>query len=240
MCTEQYFLGPSLLRYRFYNWYGWSALIDKIMKDWDHRKQTWEIGLDLKGKFKQEKNRTLQKLIQLFYGTTVDHRGLYGDTTPINTYYIKQIYHTFPKAPYIFLVRDGRDVMAAYHRYNEVFDHLPTFDSRIGIWNLAFQHYEWLRRRTNVLTIKYENLVQEPSKVISVIYDFLGIENDNNWVNSVALDTGPDHFSGEHHSNITKPIFDSSIGKATEILDNKTFELATKKMKIGLTRLGYL
>ena len=47
----------------------------------------------------------------MYSSSTNKNFKIWGDKTPQNTYFIKHIFPVYPSAKYVFIVRDGRDVV---------------------------------------------------------------------------------------------------------------------------------
>ena len=81
-----------------------------------------------------ENNRSLAYILNRFYLYHAESIGvncsIWGDKTPVNTFYLHRIKSVFPSAKYIHLVRDGCDVVSSYVR-----EHLyPDVQSAANRW----------------------------------------------------------------------------------------------------------
>ncbi len=90
-----------------------------------------------------------------------------GDKTPDHHRNLPEILEMFPQSPVIFVLRDPRDTVRSIKK---------TFDANTEagtrMWRTAFMSY-W-RARNSVYTVRYEELVQNPSEVTKGMCDFLG------------------------------------------------------------------
>lgn len=160
---------------------------------------------------------------------------IWGDKSPLNTNFIKYIYPEFPDAKYIFLIRDPRDVALSYRRY------LGSDSFKFGIWKWrdSVRSYEYLSKRTDVLLVKYEDLVELPNNEISRITDFLNLSKDDSIskykVSAEKMGVEED----THHQNLRKPISSRSVGKWKNELSEKDVSCFTLNIKIEMKRFGY-
>lgn len=97
----------------------------------------------------------------------------WGEKTPYNLFFIKEILEDFPNAQFIFITRDGRDASADY------------IESAFGPTNIFCAAHVWKRSQNAAapwrkklepsvwMDVKYEELVVEPERVLKQICDFL-------------------------------------------------------------------
>jgi len=160
---------------------------------------------------------------------------IWGDKSPLNTNFIKYIYPEFPDAKYIFLMRDPRDVALSYRKY-------LGFDSfRYGIWKWhdSVKSYYYLLERTNVLLVKYENLVESPTNELSRITDFLNLNKDDSISKSKVSANQMGVEEDSHHQNLRKPISSRSVGNWKNELSEIDLSYFTINIKTEMKRFGY-
>lgn len=166
-----------------------------------------------------------------------DDTRYWVEKTPYNEFFVEQIFHFWPNAKCIHMVRDPRDYFASYkmrsHRKRE---HSPS--SLIMSW-------EWLQsvQKANknekiygtqrYLVLRYEDLVRNPEETIAVVCRFLAIERRP----SLLVPTkggGKVNWSGNAANGRAYQGIDSSIlGRWTTTLTKRevlTIESATAKM----------
>ena len=161
---------------------------------------------------------------------------IWGDKSPLNTNFIQYIYPEFPDAKYIFLIRDPRDVALSYRKY------LGSDSFRFGIWKWkdSVKSYDYLLKRTNVLLVKYENLVESPTIELNRITDFLSLSSDDSISKSKVSAEKMGVEEDSHHQNLRKPISSSSVGKWKNELSETDLSYFTKNIKTEMKRFGYL
>lgn len=147
------------------------------------------------------------------------------------------LYEMFPRARFIHIVRDGRDV----------FDSWRSMDPSKG--HPAVMALDWRHKLasieksiaqlpdSNTLTLRYEDLVSQPEDMVRSICTFLGIDFD---ANMLEFHKTSQRYIGDHHSKlIFKAIDDANISKWRKNMSQdeiKIYELMAHK---SLTQYGY-
>jgi hypothetical protein len=188
--------------------------------------------------------RSLAHLIDLVFRRYLEDKApealRWGDKSIGNAMCLPLIDELFPAARYIVLIRDGRDVAvslvaadtttvtdvgraADYWRRSVTLSR--QFVSRLG----ADRHIE----------VRYEDLVGEPQRVVSGVYDFLGLSFDPGALEvSDRIDALGDANRGIHR-NLRRPINSDSIGKWRRVLDAGQTEALQTQIGDKLQELGY-
>lgn len=117
--------------------------------------------------------------------TSVSGGKRWVDHTPIYTHLLPELGDMFPGAQFIHILRDGRRVVNSMMSFLKIFDGDPSsvpwacdFREACKTWRryvrtaLAFER----RAPERCLTARNEDLVAQPAKEFTRIYDFLGIE----------------------------------------------------------------
>ncbi len=244
--SEQYFLGNSIIKFKLYNFLIWRDLLKIIIGELlpSTGSHTWEFGPDeIFRKLNESSDKSLQLLIdQVYraYGNKIRVFKKWGDTTPLNTLYIPEIYSVFPKAKYIFLIRDGRDVVASYKRGGDYLGKLSDPNLAVKHWMNAIEKYDWLAKHTEVKCVQYEDLVNNPTEVLSEICQFLGVDFQQRMLDFHKEKPKNDLYSEPQHANLVKPVFDSSIGNYMSSLEGNELSAVEKTIKTGLERFKYI
>ncbi len=236
--SEQYFLPSFIYRFILYNDQSSLSLNRKLLQLIQNKElHTWQnmekIHLDME---------PLQEMIDKIYRAEggVGEDAIWGDSTPVNTRYIGEIFRVFPKASYIFLVRDGRDVVASYQKDQRAFDHLPDLPSQVDFWVDSISKYKWLSGKTQVLLIKYEDLVAKPAEVLCQCYDFLGVKDESDqWSDYLEQIPENEFYRPIHHSGLRKLPFGNSVGAWKDRLTEPQKKFCDLKMKDWLSEYGY-
>lgn len=144
---------------------------------------------------------------------------LLGDKTPILVHYIDAVFPVFSRSKYLFLIRDPADVAYSYLQIKDSANH--AFDA--AIWRIrdSYRAYWYLKARTPVHLIGYEDLVSQPDAVLTGIANFLGVQpiiglhNVQRDLSEMAAD-GLDHLK-----NVSSALSTSNIGKGRKALSSE-------------------
>jgi hypothetical protein len=102
------------------------------------------------------------------------HKPRWGEKTPHNLYYVREILQDFPGAKIINLVRDGRDV--AVEQLRSAFGPRNVY-AAAKIWKKVQQTADTVRHElppSTWLDVRYEELVSNPVEVLTEVTAFLG------------------------------------------------------------------
>lgn len=250
MPSEQYFIHNLIIKFQLYNWLLWrdlgKILAGEIISSLETH--TWE--LEEKNLFSEivlakGEDRSLHKIIDNIIKTYANQLNssfkIWGDSTPLNQRYIREIYRAYPNAKYIYLVRDVRDVISSYKRKGNDVPFLP-FTNHVQCaksWVHTFEQSNWLKKRTPVLHVRYESLVSDTDHTINQIFSFLNVNAER--INTRKVDVPKMSFyEASHHSNLKNPINTKSIGRWKNELNkeqiNDIMPIIAKPMK----KLNYL
>ena len=161
--------------------------------------------------------RSLEAIVSGFYQFHSHEQGKgalrWGDKTPMHVYHLNEIYSVYPKAKFVYLLRDGIDVVYSY-----VGTHKENYDINRAAdrWKSSLLAFEKFEHRTNAdcYTVRYEELVERPVDVVSALLKYLDLEGDlarlgeTNLVGSMG-----DVTRLKHHENVYLPIQKTMIGK---------------------------
>ena len=183
--------------------------------------------------------RSFRGVITTFFRLYAERYGspIWGAKTPANVFWINEIFRHFPKARFILLFRDGRDVSV---------EQVKTEWGPTNLYTacLAWQHYvkAMLHAKKELpagsyLEVRYEDFVTEPDSGISGICDFLEIEYDPTMVRYYKQET-EDFLKQGYHRQAGGPITDEYVGIY------KNLPLAERQLQVAvigdtLRELGY-
>ncbi len=219
--------------------------------------ETWNFNLNLfKEKVLLIQPKNYSELCALVYITFGEDKGkamkIWGDK---NNYYIHKLNvmeNLYPKAKYIHLVRDGRDVAVSYLELKELKSeskYKPNLPLEINeIAN------EWVQNTMKVDSflenidpkrkqiILYEDLIQHTEKILKQICGFLEIEFSNSMLNyylqNKAENIEPVELMDWKMKTLEKPDFDN-IGKFKKLLSSLQLETFERKANSTLMHYGY-
>ena len=251
---ENYVLPYAIIKYRLYNFLEWSDLTRLIIADFDDETQTEFWELSFKGFYNQMKElpknersfRRLYHEINLLYAKQkgFEKKIAWGDKSPHNIRKIEYIYPLFKESKYLFLVRDGRAVSnSLIHSKKEVFGNYTSIEGATDLWNLSIEKYEWLKKRVpkqNLMLVKYEDLVSEPSNVTTKILSFLGYKNENLEQGRTEQVSKLGFSKVEHHANTSNKTSVNRIEKwKTELTEDEISQITTL-IKPNLLKFEYI
>jgi len=160
-----------------------------------------------------------------------DKYQYFSEKTPLNSDGAMQLLELFEDSKFIYIYRDGRDVV---NSFKEASKRATNAGERLGwgskgwafIWRnrvKAFNEFEKSGRfKDRYITVRYEELVNDPEKVITYIMSFLGMKIEEKQMQ-------PESFTSKE--------FDERIDKAwytKELFEQKINPANVSKWKRGL------
>jgi Sulfotransferase family len=185
----------------------------------------------------------LQSIIT-FYGTWEaraagkERLTWWGDNAPYHVYHVPFFNYLFPTSKLILVIRDPRDVYASSKAALDYDVH-----TAIGAWEKALldgvlaKSYLGSER---VRQIKYEDLVMAPRARLQDLCAFLGVEYEEAMSIYHNSDAAKAVAKLDHHKNLLRPVFDSSVGRYRQILTQEEIATIHRRLYSPMTCLGYL
>jgi hypothetical protein len=242
---ETYVLGEIISRWRKWRALDWRERVFLFCAYFDRHNLFADLEIETLSPFAKEAcalekhAQTRQHLIDLFYAFMTREHGYsatrWGDKTPWNTMHLEAIVKAYPDAYYLFLKRDGRDVVASQLKSD-----MRDFDSATQRWidaNAACRRHLKKARRAP-LEIAYETLVTDPETVFKSIFEWANLDFAPDYLTKVPEKLG-DVGRHAHHAAVTQPITASSIGKWRESLPEHAFDRAPSAFGEMMRDLGY-
>jgi len=134
-----------------------------------------------------------------------------GEKTPMHYRYLSEILEKFPQSPVIFLMRDPRDTVRSMQKAFS-----QSVASATRTWNEAYLHYSQSSRPVHL--VRYEDLVQEPFRVVKEMCALLGEPYEPTMFR--FYERIPEYLRAITHIDLSKlssPVAASSIGKFREM-----------------------
>jgi len=242
---ETYVLGEILTRWRKWRGLNWRERVWLFCAYFDRHNHFSDFEIDTLTPLAKQAcalskgQQTLQSLIDLFYTFMAREHGFterrWGDKTPWNTMHLKDIVTAYPDAYFLFLKRDGRDVVASQLKSD-----MRDFDGSAQRWidaNAACRlHLKRAKRAP--LEIAYEDLVTAPDTVFESIFKWADLSFKSEYLTKVPERMG-DVGRHEHHAAVTQPITSGSIGKWQESLSADQFAALPATFGRMMRSLGY-
>lgn len=201
---------------------------------------TWELDLSTLGRKLDDipiPDRNLATLIyEIYQHYAITHNltghRLWGDKTPYLAIRIPWIYLVFPEARIIHIVRDPRAVVVS--RKKAFGD---SMEYALKRWKWAVKCIREAKKRHEILEIKFEDLIQDTSKTMSNVMEF--ISGDPDYIgkhNEVYM--GDDHF--RHHENLNKPVLKNKISEWEQQLTIRDKDYIEKTLHAEMAEYGYV
>lgn len=191
--------------------------------------------------------RSLRAIVDYLYRTYLDEKGqnydLWGDKSPKNTLMLKHVVQVFPKARYLFLVRDGRDVVRSYVKNGVTeFGEFGNLNRAAWRWNDSLAKWNWLKTgvpATQLHVTKYEDLVTNTREKLSEICDFLEVPYNPSVEEYMSHDM-MNVSESEVHRGVRERVNNASIGLWREYFSPDQIRDLEKQMGPGLKAWGYV
>lgn len=181
--------------------------INYLKQDQQYKQWNYDSEPTLKSLASQNQV-TIHDLIHTLYQSFAEHEGKtsWADKS-LFFRKIDLLAKIFPEAKFIHLVRDGRDVFHSWRKMDKLKDNVVA--TAID-WNYKLKRinnsFERLPENRHI-TLKYEDLLEEPEETVKKLCNFLGIDFQNNMMNYHQTSH---YYIGEHHSELIFKNIDSS------------------------------
>jgi hypothetical protein len=243
--SEQNFLGSSIIKFKLYNFFNWRDLMKIIGGELfiDDGAHTWpQFDASVLKRLTYLEDRSLQRVLDLIFRSSFNQteKKYWGDTTPQNTRYYKEISEVFPKGKYIFLIRNPLDVVASYHRGStDAFGELVDVKLSVRLWKDSLKAYHYLSKNHQVKLLRYEDLVNDPTSTLSALMSYLNLDFEENMLFHDKFESVSMLHSEPQHNNIKKGIFNSSIEKWKSSLSEREVQEVLVLIGAEKTNFGY-
>ena len=154
LVPEQFALFYAIQRFKLLNFLDWKDLVKIVVGEFSRKKAShWDV--DIAGIYDDlyevpSENRSLQLILDSIYKEYGKVKAIpykvWGDKTPKNVLHVESIFPVFPRAKYVFLIRDGRDVLSSYCKSKE--EYMGEFshpENAVKLWNESTQAYDYLK-----------------------------------------------------------------------------------------------
>lgn len=182
--------------------------------------QLWNFDKkDILNAISEKNSITVKELMEIIYSSYAQHeqKKKWGDKS-LFFGSMELLYDLFPKAKFIHIVRDGRDVFYSWRKMDPSKSHPAVMALD---WKIKHRLVERSLRKIpkdKIHLIRYEDLVQKPEFHLKQICEFLKIDFEQSMID---FHLSSNKYIGKHHSEL--------IFKA---IDNKN----TDKWKRKLTK----
>ena len=161
----------------------------------------------------------------------------WAEKTPGNIFHIDYLFRLFPRAQFLHMLRDPRDVYCSVvekMRADPEFESL-TAEQTADRWVAAIDCGRlWRGHSDRYLEVRYEDLVREPASRMATVLQFLGEPWD-----AGVLDPTNDAQRASASSNTHRPIFATSIGRWRRELASTDLQQIEAIAGADMAELGY-
>jgi Sulfotransferase family len=181
-----------------------------------------------------------------FYGTWEartlgrDNLTWWGDNEPSHICNIPYLKELFPNSRFILMIRDPRDVYASF---KTAWPDGHTAESLAMSWERCLLDGVLAASRLGsgvVQQVRYENLVINAEMQLKEICRFLKVEYTDAVLNFHELEPAKNLSRVEHHRNVARPLFRSSVGRYRHVLTQQEITAIHRQLYSPMTCLGYL
>jgi len=202
-------------------------------KLWGHDFSEYFAQLSKRGR------TTVRELMSGIFSVYSGSEGkiIWGDKTPSFFRKIDILFALFPKAKFIHIVRDGRDVFDSWRKMDPSKNNSPL----IAIdWSYKLFRIEKSFTKIppeNRITIRYEDLLENPEKAIKSVCSLAGVEYE---ATMLEFHRTSHKYIGTHHSKlIFKPLSKNNRYKWKNNLTNRETRSFTLLARYFLKKYNY-
>ena len=163
----------------------------------------------------------------------------WGEKTPYNLFFIKEILEDFPNAQFVFITRDGRDASADYLASGFG----PTnIYCAAEIWRMCQEAVEPWRAKLPAdqwMDVRYEDLVKDSEGILKSVCAFLGEDYHPNMLNFHQTDIAKARGATRDHAPLGKPVTTQFIGIYKNQLSKKEQTIFMAAAGKSLQSAGY-
>ena len=189
-------------------------------------------------KLASKKSTTIKEVMDIMYSNYAQHeeKSSWGDKS-LFFGSMELLHEMFPKARFIHIVRDGRDVFYSWRKMDPAKSHPAVMALD---WKFKIHLIERSMKNiplSNILVIRYEDLLINPDKTLRNVCKFLNIKFDEKML---KFHQSSKKYIGKHHSElIFKAIDDSNISKWKNLLTQEEMKIYQTVAINSLQKYGY-
>ncbi|MEZ2302362.1 MAG: sulfotransferase [Microcoleus sp.] len=170
-------------------------------------------------------------------------KSIWLEKTPEHLYFIKDIERFLPDAKFIYIWRNPMDTIASLHEVTRISPELWgdgwDLDHCIKRWEegvlTGYSHVH----QSNHKLVKYENLLEDKTKFISEICDFLEIEYDSKMLVNYKAKAGNLSLNLPWHQGLTRDIESTKVYKYHSCFKSQEIQYILDKIKGVNSEIGY-
>lgn len=213
-----------------------TKIMNFIINHW--RFKAWEITMEKE----IDKNHSFENIIRYIVGNYMkknygEPKKYWIDHTPSNIKYVNKLAEIFPKAKFIHLIRDGRGIAASMLSLDWGANN-TIYAAKIWKENILLGlAAEKLISKTQILTIRYEDVVNNTENELEKICNFLNLD-----FNPKMLQGGNfklPAYTVHQHELVGKQVNSGRVTKWMKDLSNREISYFEKEAGTLLDYLGY-
>lgn len=164
---------------------------------------------------------------------------IFLEKTPEHALYIDFLTKHFPKSKIVFVVRDPRDGLRSAKSTPVVWSTFSDKDrvvSFIEVWRRSVAEY--MKHKNEVLLVRYEDFCQAPSKQLSMINEFIGVDCEKQQLRPASYGNS-EVSKGPSHQRLEQKITTKTVGSYKEELDECDIRKVEKRARDEMKKLHY-
>ncbi len=181
---ETYVLGTIINDFSVTKILPWNQCLQLIFSQFSTHPEYYTIGHSFKSAYSKlltlpPHERSLARILDVLYRDWAEQDGraqssIWGDKTPSNTSHVEELRSVFPRAKFIHMLRDGRDVTLSYVQSGLRKDYkTASWMWQSALESMALFTYNYPGQ---VLNVRYEELLANPERVLREVTSFIGVE----------------------------------------------------------------
>lgn len=155
---------------------------------------------------------------------TEQNKSIWLEKTPEHMYFIEDIERLLPDAKFIHILRNGMDTIASMYEATRNFSHLWgagwDLNHCIGRWEHAMLTSHKYVEKSNHIFIRYEDILDNTTKLLGKICNFLGIEYEGEMLLNYKEKASRLSLNLPWHQGIERDIKSNKVHKYKEILNS--------------------
>jgi hypothetical protein len=216
-------------------------LIEDVL-DLQIKCKPWPIAITVEAIMSSLKERSFTGLYSAIHEIYAQHYGKqrWGEKTPRDIFYIKEILECYPNAQFIHIIRDGRDVAVDW------IEHLDWPKNLYGTANAwktfinAVKPWRGKLKSDQLLEVQYEDLIKDPSDVVQNICNYIGEEYESGMLEYYKSDEALKWSKTANcHRFSTMPLTKEFVGIYKKKLSKEKQEMLSSAINQELKELGY-
>ncbi|WP_299114843.1 sulfotransferase [uncultured Winogradskyella sp.] len=163
---------------------------------------------------------TIKEVMEIMYSSYASHesKSIWGDKSLFFSK-MELIFQMFPKAKFIHIVRDGRDVFNSWRKMDQSMSNPSVMALDWGLKTYLVEKSMQNIPKENLLLIRYEDLLNNPKQTLESICKFINVGFEDKML---RFHQTSNKYIGKHHSDlIFKAIDNSNIKKWERLLTSK-------------------